>query len=196
MHGSLKNGRVTNTSTITTASENTLLSSPAQHTPAANFPTADQHTLAVVEFNHSGSRKLRKISHSLGSNPIRCQLAEEIVLDEMSAYLAGHEAAGIHLDGECLEVRYDEGIYLLLKKMQGIWYITDCTIDHEVLECEEYGAFVQFKPLFVWQTIKRGLDYIIAHVLVGWKMLIEKACGERSSAFATHDITAHKGVKA
>ena len=43
----------------------------------------------------------------------------------MAEYIAAHEVAGVKLDTECQELRYDDGIVLLLKKVQGTWLITE-----------------------------------------------------------------------
>ena len=85
---------------------------------------------------------------------------------ELAAYLAEHEAAGVKLDTECQEVRYVDGVYLLLRKSQGIWYITD------VFTAEEA---VGYEPIYFWQRIKRGASYILAHLLIGWRQLTRKA---------------------
>ena len=56
-------------------------------------------------------------------------------------------------------------MYLLLRKMQGVWYITD------VFTVEETVAY---EPVFFWQKIRRGADFILAHVLSGWRQLTER----------------------
>ena len=57
---------------------------------------------AQVEFTRSGWRQLARLNRSLGARLIRAF----VLCHELSAYLAEHEASGVHLDTECQEVRY------------------------------------------------------------------------------------------
>ena len=84
---------------------------------------------------------------------------------ELAAYLTAHEAAGATLDEGCLEICYENGVYLLLRRMQGVWYITD------VFAAEETVAY---EPVFFWRRIRRGVDFVLAHVLSGWRPLTER----------------------
>ena len=56
-------------------------------------------------------------------------------------------------------------MYLLLKKMQGVWYITDVFVTE---------ATVAYEPMFFWKQIKSGASFILAHVLSGWRQLTER----------------------
>ena len=102
-----------------------------------------------------------KLNRSLSARFIR----GFVLRYEMGVYLAAHENACVPLDEGCLEVRYEDGVYLLLKKMQGVWYITD------VFAAEEAVAY---EPVFFWKQIKRGVDLILAHVLIGWRPLTQR----------------------
>ena len=115
-----------------------------------------------VEFTRTGWRQFARLNRSLGARFIRAF----ILRYELAAYLAEHEAAGVHLDTECQEVRYVDGVYLLLRKSQGIWYITD------VFAAEEE---VGYEPIYFWQRVKRGASYILARLLIGWRQLTRKA---------------------
>ena len=115
-----------------------------------------------VEFTRTGWRQFTRLNRSLGARFIRAF----ILRYELVAYLAEHEAAGVHLDTECQEVRYVDGVYLLLRKSQGVWYITD------VFTAEEA---VGYEPVYFWQRIKCGASYILAHLLIGWRQLTRKA---------------------
>ena len=75
----------------------------------------------------------------------------------------------MHLDTECQEVRYVDGVYLLLRKSQGVWYITD------VFAAEEA---ISYEPVYFWQRIKRGASYILARLLIGWRQLTRKAVAD------------------
>lgn len=114
-----------------------------------------------VEFTRTGWRQFTRLNRSLGARFIRAF----ILRYELVAYLAEHEAAGVHLDTECQEVRYVDGVYLLLRKSQGVWYITD------VFTAEEA---VGYEPVYFWQRIKRGASYILARLLIGWRQLTRK----------------------
>ena len=115
-----------------------------------------------VEFTRTGWRQFVRLNRSLGARFIRAF----ILRYELAAYLAEHEAAGVQLDTECQEVRYVDGVYLLLRKSQGVWYITD------VFTAEEA---VGYEPIYFWLRIKRGASYILARLLIGWRQLTRKA---------------------
>ena len=116
---------------------------------------------ARVDFTHSGWRQFARLNRRLGARFIR----GFILRHELGLYLAAHEAGGMELDESCQEVRYEDGVYLLLKKMQGVWYITD------VFAAEEAVAY---EPVFFWKRIKHGVDLILAHVLTGWRSLTQR----------------------
>ena len=114
-----------------------------------------------MDFTRSGWRQFIGLNRSLGARFLR----GFVLRYELAAYLTAHEAAGVELDEGCLEVCYENGVYLLLRKMQGVWYITD------VFAAEETVAY---EPVFFWQKIRRGADFILAHVLSGWRSLTER----------------------
>ena len=113
---------------------------------------------AQVEFTRSGWRQLARLNRSRGARLIRAF----VLCHELSAYLAEHEASGVHLDTECQEVRYVDGVYLLLRRSQGIWYITD------VFAAEEGD---DYEPMYFWQRVRRGAEYVLARLLTGWRRL-------------------------
>ena len=117
---------------------------------------------AQVEFTRSGWRQLARLNRSLGARLIRAFLLRH----ELSAYLAEHEASGVHLDTECQEVRYVDGVYLLLRRSQGIWYITD------VFAAEEGD---DYEPMYFWQRVRRGAGCVLIRLLIGWRQLTRKA---------------------
>lgn len=117
---------------------------------------------ARVDFTRSGWKQFMRINRSLGAKFIRAFVLKY----ELAEYLGEHECSGVALDEGCQEVRYEDGVYLLLKKMQGVWYITD------VFLAETAAAY---EPIFFWQRIKRGASFLLAHVLIGWRQLSRKA---------------------
>ena len=116
---------------------------------------------AQVDFTRSDRRQFFRLNRSLGARFLR----GFVLRYELAAYLTAHEAAGAELDEGCQEVCYENGVYLLLRKMQGVWYITD------VFAAEETVAY---EPVFFWKQIKRGANLILAHVLSGWRQLTER----------------------
>ncbi len=118
---------------------------------------------AQVELTESGMRQLLKAAHTLGVKPV---VLMQSLCHELSTYLAAHEAAGVELDTKCQEVRYDDGVYLLLRRTQGVWYITD------VFLTESPEAFV---PVYTVKTILRGIFSVLTLVFTGWRALISEA---------------------
>ena len=114
-----------------------------------------------VDFTRSGWRQFLRLNRSLGARFLR----GFVLRYELAAYLTAHEAAGVELDEGCQEVCYENGVYLLLRKMQGVWYITD------VFAAEEA---VTYEPVFFWKQIKHGVNLILAHILSGWRHLTER----------------------
>ena len=116
---------------------------------------------AQVDFTRSGWRQFMRLNRSLGARFLR----GFVLRYELAAYLTAHEAAGVELDEGCQEVRYDHGVYVLLRRTRGVWYVTD------VFAAEEAVAY---EPVFFWQKIRRGAEFILAHVLSGWRQLAER----------------------
>ena len=117
---------------------------------------------AQVEFTRSGWRQLARLNRSRGARLIRAF----VLCHELSAYLAEHEASGVHLDTECQEVRYVDGVYLLLRRSQGIWYIMD------VFAAEEGDGY---EPMYFWQRVRRGAGCVLILLLIGWRQLTRRA---------------------
>lgn len=116
---------------------------------------------AQVDFTRSGWRQFMRLNRTLGARFLR----GFVLRYELAAYLTAHEAAGVELDEGCQEVRYENGVYLLLRKMQGVWYITDVFTTEET---------VAYEPVFFWKQIKRGANLSLVHVLSGWRQLTER----------------------
>jgi hypothetical protein len=129
---------------------------------------------AAVCFTVSGLRQFLKMNRTLGSRFLRGL----VLRNEIAAYIAAHEAAGKRFDTQCQELRYEDGIYLLLMKSQGIWYITD-------IWSEE--APVQFTPVFFWKRLKQGWKEFLACVLIGW-------CNRAAASMATALSSGEGGV--
>ena len=118
-----------------------------------------------VEFTRSGWRQFGKMNRCLGNRFIK----GFILRRELALYIAAHDASGVHLDTICQEIRYEDGVYLLMMKCQGVWYITD------IWSTEPATAF---KPCFFWKQIKHGYNLVLAHVLICWQNLTKALEGE------------------
>ena len=141
----------------------------ANYTTSAN--NANNANNAIVNMTRNAGKQMKKINASLRkTSPTTPLLFKSVLRTELSDYITQHEAAGAALDENCLEVRYEDGIYVLLRKMQGEWYVTDIVADKDILNADT----VAYKPVYVWQKLKQGLDYAIAHILVGWRQIVVK----------------------
>ena len=108
-----------------------------------------------VEFTRSGWRQFGKMNRCLGNRFIK----GFILRRELALYIAAHDASGVHLDTICQEIRYEDGVYLLMMKCQGVWYITD------IWSTETPN---DFKPVFFWKKLKQGWKEFLVSVLIGW----------------------------
>lgn len=115
-----------------------------------------------IDFTKQGRRQFAKVNRSLGRRYIRAFILKR----DLAEYIAAHEAAGVHLDTECHELRYDDGICLLLRKEHGQWLIT------EVFSTEEASAFA---PVYIWTQLRRGCSFILTRLLIGWRCLTKSA---------------------
>ena len=111
-----------------------------------------------IDFTRQGWRQFSRLNNAIGARYIRAFILKR----ELAEYIAAHEAAGVRLDGECQELRYDGKVALLLKKVHGTWYITD------VIRTEETAAY---EPVYFWTRVKRGCQEVLARMLAGWRNL-------------------------
>lgn len=118
--------------------------------------------LPPVVFTRSGWKQFTRLNRVLGARFIRAF----VLRTEIAAYLAEHEANGVQLDTECQEVCYENGVYLLLRKMQDVWYIIDAFAAEEA---------VAYAPVYVWQRVRRGAECVLARLLTGWRRLTQRA---------------------
>ena len=151
---------------------NTFNASNANNALTADYSINFNNTInAIVNMTRNAGKQMKKINAVLRkTSPATPLLFKSVLRTELSDYITQHEAAGAALDENCLEVRYEDGIYVLLRKMQGEWYVTDIVADKDILNADT----VAYKPVYVWQKLKQGLDYAIAHILVGWRQIAVK----------------------
>ena len=122
-----------------------------------------------IDFTKRGWRQFARLNRSLGKRYIRAFILKR----DLAEYIAAHEAAGVKLDTECQELRYDNDICLLLRKEQGQWLITD------IFRTQEAAAFA---PVYFWTRVRRGCDLLLARVFIGWRCLTKAVAERRVSA--------------
>lgn len=122
----------------------------------------------TIDFTRTGWKQFCKVNANLGTRYIKAIVLKR----ELAEYIAAHEAAGVKLDTICQEVRYDDGICLLLMCCQGVWFIM------EVFQTEEA---VGFEPYYCWQQVKRGASYLMVRVLKLWRVLFSRGGQEMSA---------------
>ena len=117
-----------------------------------------------VEFTKEGWQQLLRLHPS----PISAFIQTVNIKADLGVYIASYEERGIHLDSECQEVCYQSGMFLVLRKEHGVWYITD------VYTIGEDAGFV---PVYFWTRIKRGCNVLAARVLICWRRLTKRTQG-------------------
>lgn len=122
-------------------------------------PFPNDTYLIHVEFTKSGWKQFAHLNRRLGARFIKGFLLRR----ELSAFIAAHYESGRHLDPVCQEVRYEDGVYLLLKQVGSVWYVTDIWLTEEPAD---------FAPILFWTRIKRGCSYILRQIVIGWQTMI------------------------
>ncbi len=112
----------------------------------------------IIDFTRAGWRSFEKVNRALGARFIR----PFMLRNELAAYIAAHEAQGVFFDTESEEIRYDGGVYVVIRKMQGVWYIIDAYMTETPVE---------FEPIYFWQRIQRGINYVLAMLAIGWRVI-------------------------
>ena len=118
--------------------------------------------LPNVDFTKSGWKQFVTLNRNLGARFIK----GFILRRELATYIGAHYESNHNLDPVCQEIRYEDGVYLLLKQIGNTWYITDIWCDEEP---------VGFAPILFWQRIKRGCSYLLTQIVIGWQTLTGKA---------------------
>ena len=111
----------------------------------------------IIDFTRSGWRSFEKVNRALGAHFIRPFMLRA----ELAEYIAAHEQRGHHFDTDGVDIRYDGGVYVVLRKMQGVWYIVDAYLT---------DTPVEFKPIYFWQRIQRGVSSLLAKLIIGWRV--------------------------
>lgn len=111
----------------------------------------------IIDFTRAGWRSFEKVNKLLGARYIR----PFVLRNELAAYIAAHEARGVFFDTEGTDIRYDGGVYVVIRKMQGVWYIIDAYMTETPAE---------FEPIYFWQRIRRSINYVLTKLVIGWRV--------------------------
>jgi len=114
--------------------------------------------LPNVDFTRSGWKQFSQLNRALGARFIK----GFILRRELAAYIGAHYESGNNLDPVCQEVRYEEGVYLLLKQIGTTWYVTDIWCDAEP---------TAYAPMLFWVQIKQGWRTLLRQIVIGWRNL-------------------------
>ena len=117
-----------------------------------------------IEFTKGGWKQL--LQHN--PSPISAIIQSINIKADLALYITAHEEKGIHLDTECLEIRYQSGMFLIMRKEHGVWYVTDV-----IITAEDTG----FVPVYFWTRVKRGCNVLAARVLICWRRLTRRMQG-------------------
>ena len=113
-----------------------------------------------IELSKSGRRAFNRLNAKLGQAYIRFFQLER----DLAEYIERHIDAGIDMTEE-FTVRYEGGIFLTVYLCRGVYCIADAS---------DAGTIVAAKAIMVWKRVKRGIELVTAHVLVGWQLM--RAC--------------------
>ena len=123
-----------------------------------------------VEFTKEGWQQLLR----LHPTPISAFIQTVNIKADLGLYIASYEERGIHLDSECQEVCYQSGMFLIMRKEHGVWYITEVyTTDRDI----------GFEPVYFWTRIKRGWNVHAARVLICWRRLMNREQENKTTVF-------------
>ena len=130
--------------------------------------TCTRSIIIRIDFTRGGWRQFARVNRTLGSRFIKAF----VLRHEVASYIAAHEDVGIQFDTLCQELRYDDGVYLLLKRVQGEWLITDVCVDEsETGSSKEKHTFF---PILIWRRVRNGVRAVLTQMLCGWGCTITR----------------------
>jgi hypothetical protein len=107
---------------------------------------------AIVPTRQS-RRQLRTITRRRGGPSMF------VLQSELARYVFFHQRAG-RMDDGGQALRFDEGISLLVGKLDGVWHI---------LRIWRREGREIYRPVFVWRAVRRGWRTRLARALIGWR---------------------------
>ena len=114
-----------------------------------------------VEFTKEGWQQLLRLHPS----PMSAFIQTVNIKADLGLYIASYKERGIHLDSECQEVCYQSGVFFIMRKEHGVWYVTDVYTTGE-----DTGSV----PVYFWTRVKRGCNVLAARVLICWRRLTKR----------------------
>ena len=123
-----------------------------------------------IEFTRDGWKQL--LQHN--TSPVSAFIQSINIKADLALYITAHEEKGIFMDTECQELCYQSGLFLIIRKVHGIWYITD------VFTTGEDAGYV---PVYFWMRVKRGCKLVAARVLICWRRLTRRTLESQFTEF-------------
>ena len=114
-----------------------------------------------IDFSKSGRRGFRKVNSSLG----KAFIPADRLTRDLAEYIERRIDGGDPMIAE-FDVCYEGGIFLTVVLIGGTYYITEVT---------NIGTVIVTQAVLVWTRVKRGCDYLLQQMLVGWRCLTDKA---------------------
>lgn len=119
-----------------------------------------------VEFTRDAWKQLLRLYRS----PISAFMQTVNIRADLALYIAAHEDKGIFMDTECQEICYQPGMFFIVRKEHGIWYITDVIMTREDVE---------YVPVYFWTRVRRGCSTLAARALICWRRLMKRKQGNK-----------------
>ena len=123
-----------------------------------------------IEFTKDGWKQLLQQNTS----PVSAFIQSINIKADLALYIIAHEEKGIFMDTECQEICYQSGLFLIIRKEHGVWYITDVFTT---------GEDAGFEPVYFWTRIKRGYNVLVARILICWRRLMNREQENKTTVF-------------
>ena len=123
-----------------------------------------------IEFTKDGWKQLLQQNTS----PVSAFIQSINIKADLALYITAHEDKGIFMDTECQEICYQSGLFLIIRKEHGVWYITDVFTT---------GEDAGFEPVYFWTRIKRGCNVLVARILICWRRLMNREQENKTTVF-------------
>ena len=129
--------------------------------------------IPTIKFDKHARKQLRAIYAHVGGR-LLCSIRLRIELGE---YIRYREAGSEPLDTLGQTLRFDEHLAVCLMKVHGQWIVTDVW---------ELAPVASILPVVIWRKMKRGVDFILRQVLVGWRYLTKDGLANGGTDEARH----------
>ena len=113
-----------------------------------------------IDFSKSGRRGFRRVNSGLG----KAFIPADRLMRDLAEYIERRIDGGDPMIAE-FDVCYEGGIFLTVFLTGGAYFITEVT---------NIGTVIAAQAVLVWTRVKRGCDYLLRQVLVGWRCLTDR----------------------